>query len=199
MTSNIGWFIVIIVASCGFAFGALRIFGRSGSSEKDADLKRRIVRITGPIDDPSANDVIARLLYLDKASTTEPIRLIIHSPGGAVLAGLAIIDTIELIKAPVFTRCAGNIGSMALVIVTCGHQGRRSVATDAQVLFSMPEAPVGASREQQGNAERLAVVLIEKVSKASGLPKEYVRRLFEERTPIDAPRAIGLGLVDTNN
>lgn len=195
MSSKIALTIFVLTAGACL-FGILRRLSRAVPSQTDSELSRRVVRITGPIDDASANDVIAKLLYLQNASATEPIRLRVDSPGGAVIAGLAIIDTIEMLEAPVYTHCDGFAGSMALVVVTCGYRGHRSAGADSVMAFAMPEASIGATDEQMANGDRLATILIERVSKASSLPVAVVRRLFEDGTPIMAHQAVQLGLVD---
>ena len=86
----------------------------------DRLLRRRVIMLSGPIDSDKANDVMARLLFLEHEDPGEPIELRINSPGGEVLSGLAIVDTIAQLRCPVATTCAGMAASMASVLLACG-------------------------------------------------------------------------------
>jgi len=188
----------IIATALVIFFGliAMRGFLRAASSDDDRMLARRIVRIRGPIDDRVANDVIARLLFLQKRSATEPIQLLIDSPGGGISPGLAIIDTLEMIKAPVCTRCENTAHSMALVILVCGLKGYRSASSSAILAFSMPQAPAGASEHQKAEAERFAGILIDKVVAATAIPEAKVREMFVHSTSLSGAQAYEQHLID---
>jgi ATP-dependent Clp protease protease subunit len=174
----------------------MRADASAASSEDDRLLGERVVRLSGPIVDANANDVIARLLYLQQLSTTAPIHLLIDSPGGAVSPGLAIVDTMELIKPPVHTHCDGAAGSMALVILTYGHRGERSARPAARLSFALPQVPKDGSATQKADAERFAQILIGKVVQATGIPEADVRRMFEESVTLDGKQSVRIGLVD---
>src|SRR3989339_1295796 len=85
-------------------------------------LKERIIFLGDPIDDRIANLVIAQLLFLDSQDQKKPIKMYINSPGGSVTDGLAIYDTIQLVKSPVSTICVGLAASMAAVLFAGGGQ-----------------------------------------------------------------------------
>jgi ATP-dependent Clp protease protease subunit len=88
-------------------------------------LRERIVMLNMPINDQVANVVIAQLLYLDREDPDKDISLYIHSPGGVVTAGLAIYDTMQLIRPDVSTICLGMAASMATILLTSGAKGKR--------------------------------------------------------------------------
>ena len=88
-------------------------------------LKERIIFLGTPINDQVANLIIAQLLYLDREDPDKDVNLYIHSPGGIITAGLAIYDTIQLMRAEVSTICVGSAASMATVILCSGSKGKR--------------------------------------------------------------------------
>src|SRR5664280_826598 len=88
-------------------------------------LRERIVMLNMPINDQVANVVISQLLYLDREDPDKDISLYIHSPGGVVTAGLAIYDTMQLIRPDVSTICLGMAASMATILLASGAKGKR--------------------------------------------------------------------------
>ncbi|MDP2730015.1 MAG: ATP-dependent Clp protease proteolytic subunit [Dehalococcoidales bacterium] len=88
-------------------------------------LKERIVMLFTPITDPVANTIIAQLLYLEREDPDKDISIYIQSPGGVINSGLAIYDTMQLIRAPVSTICVGMTASMATVLLCAGVKGKR--------------------------------------------------------------------------
>jgi ATP-dependent Clp protease protease subunit len=101
-------------------------------------LKERIVFVGGPIDDHLANLVIAQLLFLEREDADRDIDMYINSPGGSVTAGLAIYDTMQLIKPDVATICAGMAASMASILLTGGAAGKRYALPYAKILIHQP-------------------------------------------------------------
>ncbi len=103
------------------------IIDKVGGTERAYDiysrlLEDRIIFLNDPIDSGVSGALIAQLLFLDKANSKEPIHMYINSPGGHVTAGLAIYDTMQLIKAPVYTYCTGIAASMASIILVGGKK-----------------------------------------------------------------------------
>lgn len=98
-------------------------------------LKERIVFLSGPIDDDSANIIIAQMLFLESEDPKKDIKLYIHSPGGSVSAGLAIYDTMNHIKPDVSTICVGMAASMAAVLLSSGSKGKRFALPNAEVMI----------------------------------------------------------------
>jgi ATP-dependent Clp protease protease subunit len=98
-------------------------------------LNERIIFLGGPIDDHTANLIIAQLLYLDNADSKKDIHLYINSPGGSVTAGLAIIDTMNFIKSDVSTICVGIAASMGALILSSGKKGKRFSLANSEVMI----------------------------------------------------------------
>ncbi len=98
-------------------------------------LKERIIFLGGPIDDYTANIVIAQLLHLEYEDPKKDIHLYINSPGGSVTAGLAIADTMNLIKPDVSTICVGIAASMGALLLSCGVKGKRFVLPNSEVMI----------------------------------------------------------------
>ncbi len=106
-------------------------------------LKERIVFLGTPIDDQIANLIIAQLLYLDREDPEKDINMYIHSPGGVISAGLAIYDTMQLIRPDVSTICVGECASMATVLLTSGAKGKRYALPNSTI--HMHQARGGAT------------------------------------------------------
>ncbi|MCE9517943.1 ATP-dependent Clp protease proteolytic subunit [Candidatus Nomurabacteria bacterium] len=98
-------------------------------------LNDRIIFLGGPIDDHMANLVIAQLLYLDHTDSKKDIQLYINSPGGSVTAGLAILDTMALVKADVSTICVGIAASMGAVLLSAGQKGKRFALPNSEIMI----------------------------------------------------------------
>ncbi len=101
-------------------------------------LKERIIFVHGPIDDGMASLMIAQLLFLEREDADKDIDMYINSPGGSVTAGLAIYDTMQIIKPDVATICAGMAASMASVLLTGGAKGKRYALPFAKILIHQP-------------------------------------------------------------
>jgi ATP-dependent Clp protease protease subunit len=98
-------------------------------------LEERIIFLAGPINDTTANLVIAQILYLASRDSKRDIKLYINSPGGSVTDGLAIFDTIKYVKCPVSTICVGLAASMAAILLAAGTKGKRFSLPNAEVLL----------------------------------------------------------------
>jgi len=98
-------------------------------------LNDRIIFLGGPIDDHTANLIIAQMLYLDNVDSKKDIALYINSPGGSVTAGLAIIDTMNFIKSDVSTICVGIAASMGALILSSGKKGKRYSLPNSEVMI----------------------------------------------------------------
>lgn len=115
------------------------VLDKEDDSERSYDiysilLKNRIIFISGEIDDTLSNLVVAQLLYLDSLNH-EDISLYINSPGGSVTSGLAIYDTMNFIKSDVSTICYGICASMAALLLSSGHKGKRYILPNADVMI----------------------------------------------------------------
>ena len=101
-------------------------------------LKERIVFVSGVVDDGLANLVIAQLLFLEREDADKDIDMYINSPGGSVTAGLAIYDTMQLVKPNVATICAGMAASMGSILLTGGEIGKRYALPHSKILIHQP-------------------------------------------------------------
>ncbi|HCC04710.1 TPA: ATP-dependent Clp endopeptidase proteolytic subunit ClpP [Patescibacteria group bacterium] len=101
-------------------------------------LKERILFIGGPVDDYTANLVIAQLLFLSSEDPKKDIQLYINSPGGSVTAGLAILDTMNFVKPDVSTVCVGIAASMGSVILSAGKKGKRFALPNSEIMIHQP-------------------------------------------------------------
>jgi len=101
-------------------------------------LKERIVFVSGVVDDGLANLVIAQLLFLEREDADKDIDMYINSPGGSVTAGLAIYDTMQLVKPHVATICAGMAASMGSILLTGGEHGKRYALPHSKILIHQP-------------------------------------------------------------
>ena len=107
-------------------------------------VEDRIIYMGEEFDNDSCNRIIAQLLYLDSLNHN-PIRIYINSPGGSVIDGLAIIDTINFIKSPVYTICVGLAASMGAVLLSCGEKGHRTVLPHSRVMIHQVSGFTGGS------------------------------------------------------
>ena len=119
------------------------VIEKTGRGERAYDiysrlLKDRIVFIGGPIDDSSANLIIAQMLFLSNEDTKTDIHIYINSPGGSITAGLAIYDTMQFLRCDVATYCMGQAASMAAVLMAGGKKGKRFLLANNRVLLHQP-------------------------------------------------------------
>ena len=115
----------------------------SGRGERAYDiysrlLKERVVFMVGPVEDYTANVVVAQLLFLESENPDKDIHLYINSPGGSVTAGLAICDTMQFIKPDISTLCIGQAASMGALLLTAGAKGKRFALPHARVMIHQP-------------------------------------------------------------
>ena len=163
-------------------------------------LRERIVMLNMPINDQVANVVISQLLYLDREDPDKDISLYIHSPGGIVTAGLAIYDTMQLIRPEVSTICLGMAASMATILLTAGAKGKRYALPHSTI--HMHQVLGGA----QGQAAdiviaakeimRLDEIIRNIMVKHTGQPMEKLKHDMDRDFYLDAPQAIEYGLID---
>ena len=116
---------------------------KTGSGERAYDiysrlLKDRIVFVSGEIEDGMANAVVAQLLFLQAEDDKKDISMYINSPGGSVTAGLAILDTMKMVKCPVATYCVGQAASMGAILLSAGEKGKRHSLPNARIMIHQP-------------------------------------------------------------
>ena len=178
---------------------------RSPRGEKYFDLfskllNDRVIMITEQIDDQMMGIIVSQLLYLEAEDSTEPIHMYISSPGGSVMAGLAILDTMELIEAPVHTYAMGMVASMASVLFTCGEKGHRYILPNAEVMIHQP---LGGASGQASDIEiqanhilKLKSRLYKILSKATGKSVKTIEKESDRDNYYEAHEAIEFGLAD---
>jgi ATP-dependent Clp protease protease subunit len=101
-------------------------------------LKERVIFLVGPVDDHTANVIVAQMLYLESENPDKDINLYINSPGGSVSAGLAIYDTMQFIKPDVSTMCVGQAASMGAMLLAAGANGKRFCLPHSRVMIHQP-------------------------------------------------------------
>jgi ATP-dependent Clp protease protease subunit len=101
-------------------------------------LKERVVFLVGPVDDHTANLIVAQMLYLESDNPDKDINLYINSPGGSVSSGLAIYDTMQFIKPDVSTMCVGQAASMGAMLLAAGAKGKRFCLPHSRVMIHQP-------------------------------------------------------------
>ncbi len=165
-------------------------------------LKERIVFVGGGIDDNLANLVIAQLLFLEKEDADKDIEMYINSPGGSVTAGLAIYDTMQLVKPDIATFCAGLAASAASLLLTGGAKGKRFALTYSKILIHQPWiSQIGGqatdleiyARDLINTRRLLTNIYVE----TTGQTPERIERDMERDYYLTAPEAVEYGLVDS--
>lgn len=163
-------------------------------------LKERIVFLGTPIDAMVANIIIAQLLYLAREDDEKDIMMYINSPGGSVTAGLAIYDTMRLIRPRVSTVCIGLAASMGTVLLTAGAKGKRFVLPNATVhLHQVLGGTQGQARDIEIQARetlRLQKVLRNIIAECTGQPMERIEQDTDRDFWLDPVAAKAYGLVD---
>jgi len=156
--------------------------------------------ITEQIDDHMMGVIVSQLLYLEAEDSGEPIHIYISSPGGSVMAGLAILDTMQLISAPVHTYAMGMVASMAAVIFTCGERGHRYILPNAEIMIHQP---LGGTQGQASDIEIQAnhIISLKKrlykiIAKATGKNVRTIEKESDRDNYFEATKAIEFGLAD---
>jgi ATP-dependent Clp protease, protease subunit len=164
-------------------------------------LKENIIFLGTPIDDNVANLIIAQILFLAAEDPERDISLYINSPGGSITAGLAILDTMNLVEPDIMTYCVGQAASMAAVLLACGTKGKRFSLPNSRILIHQPSmSGLGGqatdidiyAREILRMRENLNKIL----SDATGQPMEKIARDVERDYIMEAPNAVTYGLID---
>ena len=178
---------------------------KTGSGERAYDiysrlLKDRIVFVGGEVEDGMANSVVAQLLFLQAEDPKKEISMYINSPGGSVTAGLAILDTMKMIKCPVATYCIGQAASMGAILLAAGEKGRRHALPNSRIMIHQPW---GGAQGKASDIEitareilRLKEVLNGILAVASGKSIESVRQDTDRDHFMSASEAKDWGIVD---
>jgi ATP-dependent Clp protease protease subunit len=163
-------------------------------------LKDRIIFLGGPIEDHTANLIIAQLLFLASEDPKKDIQLYINSPGGSVTAGLAMLDTMNHIKPDVATVCVGMAASAAAIILAAGAKGKRFALPNAEVMIHQPW---GGAQGQATDIEITAKHIIATrsrlnkiLAKATGQNLEKIEKDVERDYFMSADEAKKYGIID---
>ena len=163
-------------------------------------LRDNIIFLGGPIDDTVANIVIAQMLFLQSENPKKDISLYINSPGGDVMSGLAIIDTMNHIKNDVSTICTGVAASMGAMILASGAKGKRFSLPHGDIMIHQPHGSVqGQTTDIQRTAELFVkhkATLAKMIADASGQPLKKVQDDMERDHWMNAKEAKEYGIID---
>ena len=181
------------------------VLGTTARGERAYDiwsrlLRNRIVFLGSPVDDASANLVVAQLLFLESEDPDRPIHLYINSPGGDMTAFFAIHDTMQFLRPPVATMCVGQAASAAAVLLAAGEPGMRATLPNARVLIHQPHGGAqGQStdieiqvREMVEMRDRMVEILV----RATGQSRDRIVADIDRDHILRGPDAVAYGLVD---
>ncbi|MFW5702472.1 MAG: ATP-dependent Clp protease proteolytic subunit [Candidatus Dojkabacteria bacterium] len=181
------------------------VIEKSHEGEKAYDiysrlLKDRIIFLGSGINDEVANSIVAQLLFLEKDDPSKDIKMYIHSPGGVVYSGLAIIDTMNYIKPDVATIAVGSTASMGTMILSSGEKGKRFALPNATIHMHQP---LGGAEGQASDIEitakeilRLKDILTEMMVQNTAQKREKVEQDMDRDYYLDANAAKEYGIVD---
>ncbi|ASU38674.1 ATP-dependent Clp endopeptidase, proteolytic subunit ClpP [Herbaspirillum sp. meg3] len=181
------------------------VIEQSGRGERAYDiysrlLKERIIFLVGPVNDATANLVVAQLLFLESENPDKDISLYINSPGGSVSAGMAIFDTMQFIKPDVSTLCTGLAASMGAFLLAAGAKGKRFSLPNSRIMIHQP---LGGAQGQASDIEiqareilylreRLNAILAEK----TGRTIDQIGKDTDRDNFMSAAAAAEYGLID---
>ncbi len=177
----------------------------SGRGERAYDiysrlLRERIVFLVGPVNDQTANVVVAQMLFLESENPDKEIFLYINSPGGSVSAGLSVYDTMQFIKPDVSTLCMGMAASMGAFLLAAGTKGKRLALPNSRIMIHQPS---GGAQGQASDIEiqareilRLRETLNQILADRTGQTIDKIKADSERDYFMSAPEAKDYGLID---
>jgi ATP-dependent Clp protease, protease subunit len=181
------------------------VIEQSGRGERAYDiysrlLRERVIFLVGPVNDASANLVVAQLLFLESENPDKDISFYINSPGGSVSAGMSIYDTMNFIKPNVSTLCMGMAASMGAFLLAAGEKGKRFALPNSKIMIHQPLGGTQGqatdieihAREILKTREQLNKILAER----SGQPLEKIQNDTERDYYMSAAEAETYGLID---
>ena len=183
------------------------VIEKSGRAERAYDiysrlLKDRIVFLGGPVDDATANLIIAQMLFLSNEDTKNDIHFYVNSPGGSITAGLAIYDTMQFLRCDVATYCIGQAASMAALLLAGGRPQKRFLLANNRILLHQPLISgqlIGPATDLDIEAQeilRLRTRLYDILAKHTGQTVEKVEKDCDRNLWLNAEEAIEYGLAD---
>ncbi|MCL5060044.1 MAG: ATP-dependent Clp endopeptidase proteolytic subunit ClpP [Candidatus Thermoplasmatota archaeon] len=178
---------------------------QSGRGERAYDiysrlLKERVIFLVGPVNDATANLVVAQMLFLESENPDKDIYFYINSPGGSVSAGLAIYDTMQFVKPDVSTLCIGQAASMGAFLLTAGAKGKRYSLPNSRMMIHQP---LGGFQGQASDIEihakeilYLKARLNDMLAKHTGQSMEAIERDTDRDNFMSADESVNYGLID---
>ncbi|MDY7547849.1 ATP-dependent Clp endopeptidase proteolytic subunit ClpP [Glaciimonas sp. GG7] len=155
---------------------------QSGRGERSYDiysrlLRERVIFLVGPVNDQTANLIVAQLLFLESENPEKDISLYINSPGGSVSAGMAIFDTMQFIKPDVSTLCTGMAASMGAFLLAAGAKGKRFSLPNSRIMIHQP---LGGAQGQASDIEIQAREILYLRERLNGILAEKTGRTIEQ-------------------
>ena len=183
------------------------VIEKTGRGERAYDiysrlLKDRIIFLGGPVNDESANLIIAQMLFLSNEDSKTDIHFYINSPGGAITSGLAVYDTMQFLRCDVATYCVGQAASMGAVLLAGGRNGKRFLLQNSRVLLHQPLIAgviEGTATDIDIEAKeilRLRARLYNILAQHTGQAAEKIEKDCDRNLWLEADEAINYGLVD---
>ncbi|MEI8363334.1 MAG: ATP-dependent Clp endopeptidase proteolytic subunit ClpP [Betaproteobacteria bacterium] len=178
---------------------------QSGRGERSYDiysrlLKERVIFLVGPVNDMSANLVVAQLLFLEAENPDKDISLYINSPGGSVTAGMSIYDTMQFIKADVSTLCIGQAASMGAFLLAAGAKDKRFSLPNSRVMIHQPSGGFqGQSSDIEIHAKEILYLrgkLNAILAHHTGKTAEEIDRDTERDNFMSAEQSVEYGMID---
>jgi ATP-dependent Clp protease protease subunit len=181
------------------------VIEQSGRGERAYDIYSRLLRdrvifLVGPVNEQTANLVVAQMLFLESENPDKDIALYINSPGGSVYAGMAIYDTMQFIKPDVSTICVGMAASMGAFLLAAGAKGKRFALPNSRIMIHQPS---GGSQGQASDIEiqaREILYLRERINRImadrSGQTVEKIAKDSDRDNFMSAEDAVSYGLID---
>jgi ATP-dependent Clp protease protease subunit len=164
-------------------------------------LKENIIFLGTPIDDQIANLIIAQILFLASEDPERDINIYINSPGGSITAGLAILDTMNLVEPDIVTYCVGQAASMAAVLLACGTKGKRFALPHSRIMIHQPSMSNLGGQATDIDIYAREILRMKEVmngimADATGQTAEKIARDTERDYIMEAPTAIEYGIID---
>jgi len=181
------------------------VIEQSGRGERSYDiysrlLKERVIFLVGPVNDQTANLVVAQLLFLESENPDKDISFYINSPGGSVSAGLAIYDTMQFIKPDVSTLCTGMAASMGAFLLAAGAKGKRFSLPNSRIMIHQPSGGAQGQATDIDIQAREILYLRERLNKMladhTGKSIEEIAKDTERDNFMSAEGALEYGLID---
>ena len=181
------------------------VIEQSGRGERSYDiysrlLKERVIFLVGPVNDQTANLVVAQLLFLESENPDKDISFYINSPGGSVSAGMAMYDTMQFIKPDVSTLCTGLAASMGAFLLAAGAKGKRFCLPNSRVMIHQPSGGFsGQASDIEIHAKEVLYLkrkLNEMLAQHTGQPIEVIERDTDRDNFMSSEDAVKYGMID---